>query len=1192
MAAIESKGHVSIDGYIFMLAKQPRVERHVYGREEAPSFVNKFSSGDPNYRDSTFYAHWVQNNWLNGFDQEKVNDGGKYYRSSAVDPTDQEKLKLQKKFSTTGNLASSINAKVLDAWRASATSAFGDGSDGALTISVNTTDTPIDAACTGTSGSITLSATNASFAAGQVVLIHQTQGSGAGTYQKNKISSYSAGTITLETPLNATYATGAQVIVMKQYTTITVNTAVTWTAKAWDGTVGGILAVMANGVVTVTGTISANGKGYRGGDGAVHPTTAGNQGEGTSGAGSQSSSANGNGGGGGTSNNGGAGGGNGAAGTSGSVAAGGAAAGVAALTTMVFGGAGGGGGNSNNGGDDAGDGGAGGGIIFLFVKTPTVTGGITSTGSNGSNAATGQASGGGGGAGGSILIKGSTVVLGSTLVTAAGGSGGSGLGSGVSGAAGAVGRIHVDYSTSVSGTTTPTLDSTQDSSLTDTPAGSNFTLISAGSNGKIYSWDGADTYTELFDCRRLKWFDTIAGGDTDYVIGDDAGTERAQAQGFQLDAATKVKAVQVYIKKADGTPNSLVVRIETSSSNNPTGTLADANLTKTILVTDVASSFGWITVEFDSASSVALSASTTYHVVLKTAAAGNDNNYEWKADASSPSFTSGARSHSADGGTVWTADTAADFLFRILGETTEVNCDLVTSVTGTKKMYFGTGTPTGTTNGNARLYSYDGTSFALVKTFNTSNEFAVMSLCEFGATTNTVYIGLGGGAKIYSTTDFSTFTLKKTITSPAAGYVYSLKEYNQRLYATGGFPEQLNNNNSQYSGFLYSWDEFTWQKVGEFEHTVIVSLEVYDNLLFLGSIKRDFYVYNTASVDKLFELPYDMQITAMRKWNDMLALALAPTPGTAASGHEGIYLFDRNGLHNAFNASSRSWYSLCVFNNNLMGGNDNGDVYQTSANTYQASGTLQSSYFEASLPSIDKLNRSLILQYESLPTGCSILAEYKTDESDSSWTTMGTASTVGSVQAEFTLAVSFYAKKISIRFTLATSTPANTPTLKLWDLRYVLAPDFKYLWKMKLTCPDNIVWLDGTEPISTTTAAISSGQTTLALTDGTGFPTKGRAVVVDGSTEDEFTWTGRSSNTLTGVSGLTTHSSSGLTVKMTGKMMHKQILTLKQAKTFYTFVDFDELSYTVLFHSYQADGFVVNQTDGLENDVPITLLEA
>ena len=59
---------------------------------------------------------------------------------------------------------------------------FGDGSDGNLTISTNTTDTPIDSSCSGTSGTKSLSATNTSFTAGQIILIHQTRGTGVGAW--------------------------------------------------------------------------------------------------------------------------------------------------------------------------------------------------------------------------------------------------------------------------------------------------------------------------------------------------------------------------------------------------------------------------------------------------------------------------------------------------------------------------------------------------------------------------------------------------------------------------------------------------------------------------------------------------------------------------------------------------------------------------------------------------------------------------------------------------------------------------------------------------------------------------------------------------------------------------------------------------------------------------------------------------
>lgn len=335
---------------------------------------------------------------------------------------------------------------------------FGSGTDGPLTISVDTTDAPIDSACTGTAGAYTLSATNASFAAGQIVLIHQSQGTNAGQWEKGTIQSYTAGTITLTNQLSGSYTTGAQVLVMKQYTSVTVNSGVTWTAKAWNGTTGGILAFLANGTVTVTGTITANAKGFRGATG-VNLGEVGKQGEGTAGAANTISySNNGNGGGGSRSfEEGGAGGGNGTAGGNGGgspSATGGIAAGSSDLTTMVFGG----GGGSNSyaqASPDPGDGGNGGGALFINGATLTVTGSITSNGGNGTGGVA-AANLGGGGAGGSILLKAQTATLGSGLIVA---NGGTGTGAGGSG------RIALDYSSSYTGTTTPTVNPTLDNSL-------------------------------------------------------------------------------------------------------------------------------------------------------------------------------------------------------------------------------------------------------------------------------------------------------------------------------------------------------------------------------------------------------------------------------------------------------------------------------------------------------------------------------------------------------------------------------------------------------------------------------------------------------------------------------------------------------------------------------------------------------
>ena len=357
---------------------------------------------------------------------------------------------------------------------------FGDGRDGALTISANTTDSPIDSTCSGASGTYTLSASNAGFAPGQAILIHQTRGVNSGNWMINKITAYSAGTITLSEPLNATYSSGAQVLVLKQYTNVIVNSGVTWTAKPWNGATGGILAYIANGTTTVTGVINLSGKGFRGGQSPSGGNRLnGYNGEGLSGTyGSQPTAAftnYGTVGGGGAYNNGadaGSGGGGGGYATNGSngvmghssngsgPGAGGYIAGGTDLTTMTFGGGGGSGSTAYN-STIGGGGGSGGSVLFISTANLIVTGGISSGGAPGGNGGSGYSGGGGGGAGGSILIRTQTANISANKVTALGGSGGNG-GDGVfnmMGGSGGSGRIHIDYCESLSGNSNPVASS-------------------------------------------------------------------------------------------------------------------------------------------------------------------------------------------------------------------------------------------------------------------------------------------------------------------------------------------------------------------------------------------------------------------------------------------------------------------------------------------------------------------------------------------------------------------------------------------------------------------------------------------------------------------------------------------------------------------------------------------------------------
>src|SRR3990167_2077717 len=206
------------------------------------------------------------------------------------------------------------------------THGFGNGSDGSITISADTTYDGANASCSGTADSTTLTLGAAStFANGDLVMIHQTRGTGVGNWELNKIVDGGGGTtLTLQKSLINTYtdsgASQAQIVEMKQYSSVTVNSAQTWSAPEWDGNVGGIIAFFCKDVTTVTGNISTNSRGFRGDT----QNQADEYGGGDGGGGHSAGGGNGTGLGGGTGGT------------------GGTTAGVAALITMVFGGGGGG----------------------------------------------------------------------------------------------------------------------------------------------------------------------------------------------------------------------------------------------------------------------------------------------------------------------------------------------------------------------------------------------------------------------------------------------------------------------------------------------------------------------------------------------------------------------------------------------------------------------------------------------------------------------------------------------------------------------------------------------------------------------------------------------------------------------------------------------------------------------------------
>jgi hypothetical protein len=144
---------------------------------------------------------------------------------------------------------------------------FGDGRDGVMPSSGNldyNNGVGVGIVNSGSAGSYYINVTDVyavwRINPGDVVLIHQTQGTNAGCWELNKaVSDFGGGTATyqLEKPLRCNYASGgnnhAQIQRVPQYTDCPVSGTVT-PLSAWNGSWGGIFAVMCNGTMNISGT--------------------------------------------------------------------------------------------------------------------------------------------------------------------------------------------------------------------------------------------------------------------------------------------------------------------------------------------------------------------------------------------------------------------------------------------------------------------------------------------------------------------------------------------------------------------------------------------------------------------------------------------------------------------------------------------------------------------------------------------------------------------------------------------------------------------------------------------------------------------------------------------------------------------------------------------------------------------------
>lgn len=1125
MAAYLSKYHVAINGQGYVLAKKGGIQ--YYRKQRAPEFVNKFGGGDSSYRDASFWQFWVQTNWRNGSQQLKYDDPGKFWKSSDVNVNSLEEMTLSRKLTSMGQTASGVKNKVIETWRASQNwwnASYGYRKQ--LTITAATSvATPSGYVIRVTEDTAALQTASKVLANRNDWRIVYWNGSSWVDIMRHYVDATST-----YFPLQAAIAAGQSDTNYYLYYGYSGESTSKQPSSEADF----------NTVYPMFGTTpDANTKAiyhFREGTGtAVNDDSSGTN-NGTA-AGSPVWAASGQQGGAMTFD-----------GTNDKVSLGtGTDLDVGSMTLEAW----------IKMSDNSGNNTivakwqdlaqlnhasymlqvANGNLRFSIatgVNTEQVLATTNAPISNGSwyhVVATHN-----GTATAKLYIDGveqtsvtNTITQG--LISAAGYNAYISWNehSGTYWFKGDIQHIRISntartsFSYALSTANQPAV--TTGSETTTQPPASAADMYIGASDGKIYKHDGTTTFTEQFDCRRLVWFDTTANNDTDMLIGDQAGTERAQAQSFQLAAGQTIKALEVYLKKNAGTPGDITVRIETNTAGAPSGTLADASATGTITAFTTAT-YAWVSINF--AASFALSASTVYWIVLKITAGANDNNYGWGTDGSTPSYSNGNMAASADGGGTWAADTAKDALFRVKGDTTEINCSLVSVVGGTQKMLFGVGSPSGQVNGEARIYSYDGTTWTLEKTFTTATESQVMSLAEYG-TTATLYAGVGPQARVYSSTNVTTWTLSKDINVPQnPGYVFRLKEYNGVLYAAGGNPEFIST--KHYNGFIYTYDGTTWSNLYPFTFTTLRSCEFYDAYLFLGTYHGHLFVYDTSSLNPIFNFKdlynYAVMIADMKYFDDKLYIALYPQDNSNET-NVGIWVYDRHGLSLAYTISGATGYlALQNVNNDLVvATGDDGYVYKVDTANYATQGNVQMSYFDANLPSIPKLFADVEVKHDPLPTGTNVKVYYKHKESDS-WTLLGTSDTVAGESKVMSFASGTNSKKITLKVELNTTDTTKSPKVTEVICRYALFPTRKWQWNMRLMAKKELQLLDKTAETLTAT------------------------------------------------------------------QIRSNLETAQSATQLITFIDVDATSYSVLFQDITQDPWVINQDDVLEDQVSVTLIQA
>lgn len=154
--------------------------------------------------------------------------------------------------------------------------------------------------------------------------------------------------------------------------------------------------------------------------------------------------------------------------------------------------------------------------------------------------------------------------------------------------------------------------------------------------------------------------------------------------------------------------------------------------------------------------------------------------------------------------------------------------------------------------------------------------------------------------------------------------------------------------------------------------------------------------------------------------------------------------------------------------------------------------TKEASIVDAELFTIDKLFKSAQIFFNEISAGQSIVFQYKIDNEEDDWSTLGTVGTydVGSTSIEFDFPPATTGKKLIYRLiiggsasqvdTVFTNTTAAQIRIQDVVIKYLLAPDTKKKWLVKVMLPNNLQLNSGLREPSNGESLAASLETSMA----------------------------------------------------------------------------------------------------------------